>query len=377
VSFISSGVNPNQPRTTSTLISVIMPNFNHAPVISRALRALVQQVPAALEIIVIDDASTDDSVEVIKSIQDKHRQIRLIRHDSNRGTAAGIRTGIETASGEYLYFTAADDVVLPGLFASALAALEANPAAAFFCADVAIIDRGGAVIGLRPLMAPRASGGYLSPANVRTLFRSSDNWFVGPSVIYRRQPLSAIDYFDVALGSMCDPMTNRLLAFRNGFYYAPEILAACSVAPDTFSARSALSRTESSRLIEASCSWIARRFPEDVRGWYERLYERRLRFGMARLWLVWQQRRLDADAIADLLDFGAFDRAVVRATSRFPLDPSLFVLVWMTVRMRPFGIPTLVKALVRQATYHWISPWRTKPAVQRLLQELRNSAPNQ
>ena len=332
-------------------LSVIMPNFNHASLISRALRALVEQVPAAAEIIVIDDASTDNSVEIIRSFQNAHPEIHLLRHDRNRGTAAAIQTGIDASSSEYLLFNAADDFVLPGLFANAVTALEANPAAAFFCSDVAIIDRDGVVVAVRPFMAPCVRSLYISPANVRLLFRSSDNWFIGPSVIYRREPLSRVEYFDQALGSLGDAMTIRLLAFRYGFYYAPQILAACSIAPDTFSSRSALSLTESGRLIEASAHYIEQRFPADARESYARLFDRRLRFGMARLWIVWQKGRLDGDAIAQLLGLGPFDRVLLRAASRTRFLSSLLVLVWMTLRTRPFGTLAVLKATFRHARY--------------------------
>src|SRR5581483_1327771 len=170
-------------------LSVIMPNFNHGTVISRALRSVLQQIPGATEIIVVDDASTDNSVELVQSFAEQSPSIRIIRHRSNQGVAAAMRTGIADASGEYLHFLAADDLVLPGLFAAALTAFAANPAAAFFCSDVATIDRAGSLLSLRPLMTPRSTSGCVSPSAVRKSIRSSDNWFVGPSVIYRRAPL--------------------------------------------------------------------------------------------------------------------------------------------------------------------------------------------
>jgi glycosyltransferase involved in cell wall biosynthesis len=328
-------------------LSVVLPNFNHAYVISRALGAIARQIPAAKEIIVVDDGSTDDSIEVIERLCREYRSIRLIRHESNRGTAAAMITALEAISGEYVYFAAADDFVFPGLFARAVSALEANPAAAFFCSEVAVVDRAAAVVGFRPFIVPRWTGGYISPHQARLLFRSSDNWFVGASVIYRRQHLAEVGYFDVSLGSLCDAMTNRLLALRYGFYFAPEILAAFSFASDTLSGRSALSLTESRRLIDFSQRWIEQHFPPDVRGSYSRLFERRLRFGMARLWLVWRNGRLNSRRLAELLNFGRFDRAVIRMASRTPFVASSLVLAWMAIRMRPFGVLAVLKAWVR------------------------------
>jgi glycosyltransferase involved in cell wall biosynthesis len=352
-------------------LSVVLPNFNHAHVIPRALHAIARQLPAAKEIIVVDDGSTDDSIEVIARLCGEFRSIRLIRHESNRGTAAAIKTALEAISGEYVYCAAADDFVFPGLFARALSALEANSAAAFFCSDVAVVDRAAAVIGFRPFVAPRWTGGYISPQDARLLFLSSDNWFVGASVIYRRQHLAEVGYFDVSLGSLCDSMTNRLLAFRYGFYFAPEILAAFSFASDTLSGRSALSVTEGRRLVDCSRQWIERRFPADVHKSYGRLFERRLRFGMARVWLVWHKGRPDSQGLAGLLNFGRFDRAVIGMTSRAPFAASSLALAWMTVRMRPFGVLAVLKAWLRHVA---LDRLRRKRCLQRIA-ELRESAP--
>ncbi len=337
-------------------LSVIMPNFNHGMVISRALRSVLQQIPGATEIIVVDDASTDNSVELIQSIAEQNASIRIIRHRSNQGVAAAMRTGIADTSGEYLHFLAADDLVLPGLFAAAISALEANPAASFFCSDVAIIDRAGSLVSLRPFMAPQSKSGYVSPSAVRKLIRSSDNWFVGPSVIYRRKPLAAAEYFDVDLASVCDAMTVRLLAFRHGFYYASEILAVCSVAPETVSGRAAVSSTEGRHLINAASAWIERKYPEDVGAVYSRLFKRRLCFGMTRLRLVWQGARRNSETIAQLPGFNDLDRTIIDITSRSPALSSQLVLAWISLRLRPFGILPLLRAVMRHILFrsrHW------------------------
>jgi hypothetical protein len=94
------------------------------------------------------------------------------------------------------------------------------------------------MVGLRPVVAPRYQSGYLSPAEVRREIRHTDNWFVGPSVVYRRQPLAAIGYFDESLGTLCDGLAARLLSFRHGLYFAAEVLAVWTVNSTSFSAKS-------------------------------------------------------------------------------------------------------------------------------------------
>ena len=325
-------------------LSVILPNFNHGSLIARALHALLDQTPAAGEIIVVDDGSTDDSVAVVEALQRRYGSIRLIRNATNQGIIASVKTALEVATGDYLLFAAADDFVLPGLFSHALAGLTAYPDAAFFCAGVALVDTGDQVIGVRPVTVPRYGRGYLSPKDVRRVIRGTDFWVLGTSTVYRRRLLAGIGYFDARLGSLGDVLANRLLAFRHGFYFDPAVLAAYNKDPMSFSARNALSVKDSRRLLDAAAAWIAGNLPEDVRDEHARLFDRRMRFGLARLWVIWRNGRLDADAIADILNFGGFDRAVLKALARVPFGSSFLALGWMTLRMPPFSLLGMMQA---------------------------------
>ena len=292
-------------------LSVILPNFNHGGLIARALRALLDQTPAASEIIVVDDGSTDNSVEIVEALQRQYASIRLIRNGTNRGIIASVKTALEVATGEYLLFAASDDFVLPGLFSHALEGLTAYPGAAYFCASVALLDSHNRVRGVRPVTVPRRGGGYVSPAEVRRVIRKTDFWVLGTSTVYRRRLLADIGYFDASLGSLGDVLANRLLAFRHGFYFDPAVLAAYNKDPMSFSARNALSVKDSRRYLAAASTWISANLPEDVRDEHGRLFDRRMRFGLARLWVVWRNGTLNADAMADILNFGTFDRAVL------------------------------------------------------------------
>ena len=325
-------------------ISVILANFNHGALILRALRALIEQTPAAKEIIVVDDGSTDDSVKIIEGFQHRYDSIRLIRHTTNRGIIASMTTALEVATGEYLLCASADDFVLPGLFSHALAGLSENPRAAFFCADVALVDTNNRVIGVRPVTRPRRSRGYLSPGDVRRAIQGTDFWVIGTSTVYRRRLLAEAGYFNACLGSITDVLTIRLLAFRHGFYFDPTVLAAYNKDPTSFSGRIALSVEHSRRVLDAARSWIAENLPEDVCDEQGRLFDRRMRFGFARLWVIWRNGKLDTKSVADILNFGSVDRKILAALSRVPVASGVLTLAWMTLRMRPFGVRALAEA---------------------------------
>ena len=105
-------------------ISVVIPNFNHGALLPRAVGAILRQNPAPEEIIIIDDGSTDDSPDVIRSLQTSLSCIHAISHKENKGVVAAMNEGFRLARGDLVYFAAADDFCLPPLFAAAQSALR-------------------------------------------------------------------------------------------------------------------------------------------------------------------------------------------------------------------------------------------------------------
>ncbi|MCL1469349.1 glycosyltransferase family 2 protein [Argonema antarcticum A004/B2] len=93
------------------LVTVVIPTYNRANLIVRATDSVIKQTYNNLEIIVVDDASTDNTAEVIKAIKDP--RIRYIVYEKNGGSDKARNTGIEAATGEYIAFLDSDDVWLP------------------------------------------------------------------------------------------------------------------------------------------------------------------------------------------------------------------------------------------------------------------------
>jgi glycosyltransferase involved in cell wall biosynthesis len=76
-------------------VSVIIPAYNRAHSVGRAIRSVLNQTYQGFEIILVDDGSTDDTEGVVRSLNDD--RIRYIRHDENKGAAAARNTGITAA----------------------------------------------------------------------------------------------------------------------------------------------------------------------------------------------------------------------------------------------------------------------------------------
>ena len=93
--------------TNSPLISVVIPTYNRSKLLPRAIQSVLAQSYSHLEVIVVDDASSDDTQTVVAALGDK--RIRYLRHATKKGGSAARNTGIEAAKGEFLAFLDDDD----------------------------------------------------------------------------------------------------------------------------------------------------------------------------------------------------------------------------------------------------------------------------
>lgn len=124
-------------------LSVIIASYNHQDYIAETLRSLEEQTYQDFEIIIIDDGSTDRTVEVAKSAQSRAQ----IYTQENQGVVAARNRGVSLAKGRYICFVDSDDVVLPERFAKQVVLLEGEPELGLVFADALIIDSQGKEIG--------------------------------------------------------------------------------------------------------------------------------------------------------------------------------------------------------------------------------------
>ena len=115
-------------------VSLIIATFNHAQFLAVALDSALAQTLAGVEVIVVDDGSTDDTPAVLSRYTDRVRVIR----QANRGLAAARNAGLAVARGAYVSFLDADDVVTPTKLAEQVALLEAAPTVGWTYCDVLI-----------------------------------------------------------------------------------------------------------------------------------------------------------------------------------------------------------------------------------------------
>jgi hypothetical protein len=118
-----------EPQQRRPLVSVVLPCYNYGHYLPTAVASVIDQPGVDVELIVIDDASSDGSAEVVRSLADD--RIRSVRHSVNRGHIATYNEGLDMARGEYVVLLSADDALTPGCLARATALMESHPSVGF------------------------------------------------------------------------------------------------------------------------------------------------------------------------------------------------------------------------------------------------------
>lgn len=118
--------------------SVICPAFNHEKYIAWFIDSVLAQTVDDWELVVVDDCSTDNTAEIIKSYNDK--RIKFIQHKINGGINAAMNTGFENASGEFWVLIASDDVMCPNALEKIGEAFDNNPNCGAVYCNLGVID---------------------------------------------------------------------------------------------------------------------------------------------------------------------------------------------------------------------------------------------
>ena len=99
------------PDISNVFLSVIIPVYNTAKYLDKCLDSVCSQTLTNLEIICVDDASSDNSLKILSNYADRDTRIRVIHFNANRGVSVARNTGLELARGEYVGFVDSDDTV--------------------------------------------------------------------------------------------------------------------------------------------------------------------------------------------------------------------------------------------------------------------------
>ncbi len=203
------------------LVSVVCPAYNCAQFIAPALESVFAQTFHPIEVIVVDDGSTDSTPELIKS----YREVCYLRQ-VNSGPSAARNSGIRAARGEYVAFLDLDDLWIPEKLSNQVAALESCPEAGLAFSDMSLFSNGGSE-ELTMFQKYRLTAEYFG--HERLIDRAvaklvTMNFIPTSSVVARKTALTQAGGFDEQFRKSEDWDLWLRMALRYPIIYSPELL---------------------------------------------------------------------------------------------------------------------------------------------------------
>jgi glycosyltransferase involved in cell wall biosynthesis len=250
-------------------ITVVIPAFNRAATIRSAIESVLRQTRGDFELLVVDDASTDATAEIVAGLDDP--RLRLVRHETNAGAGAARNTGIHAARGIWIAFQDSDDEWLPLKLEKQMARLETagEDVVAAYCGMVVIGTPDGDEGTARPRIhyRPRPEIGIVEGALLPTLLRHS--LISTQTLVARRDTLLAIGGFDASLRALEDWECALRLAEAGRIVLVDEPLVLQRFSPNSLTRDAERQRVMRMRIIEKHRA----RFAAHPAAFAYRLYE--------------------------------------------------------------------------------------------------------
>jgi glycosyltransferase involved in cell wall biosynthesis len=192
------------------LVSIITPSYNQAAFLEKTMRSVLEQDYPAIEYMVVDGGSRDDSVNIIKKYSG---QLTWWVSEKDSGQAEAINKGLVRAKGEFVAWLNSDDYLMPGAVASAVRALQANPDSSFVYGNVRVVAPDQTILNqlaykvwqLKDLMAFHIIG--------------------QPAVFMRRSALEKTGFLDLSYHFLLDHQLWIRLASIGAMTYVPQLWA--------------------------------------------------------------------------------------------------------------------------------------------------------
>ncbi|HEY9660554.1 MAG TPA: glycosyltransferase, partial [Allocoleopsis sp.] len=128
-------------------ISVLMAVYNGSRYVAEAIESILNQTFTDFEFLIIEDGSTDNTVQILQDYANRDPRIKLIQNEQNIGLTKSLNKGLKLAQGKYIARQDADDVSLPHRFEQQIAVFAQNPAAVLVSCSLELIDATGKTVG--------------------------------------------------------------------------------------------------------------------------------------------------------------------------------------------------------------------------------------
>ncbi len=192
-------------------VSIVTPSFNQSRYVEQTMRSVLEQDHPRIEYLVIDGASKDESVDIIKKYE---RKLAYWVSEKDSGQAEAINKGLARAKGEIVAWLNSDDYHLPGAVSAAVKVFESHPDVALIYGDMLAVDENGRTTNIMKY-------GQLSLADL-VCFQ-----IIGqPSVFFRRDALNKAGLLDTTFHFLLDHQLWIRIAMQGNILHVPQTWSA-------------------------------------------------------------------------------------------------------------------------------------------------------
>lgn len=201
-------------NNNSPLVSVIIPNFNNGQYLSDCILSVIGQTYKNIEIVIVDDCSTDNSKRIILELVSKYKNIKYIINDENKGVSSSRNIGLSLCRGDYVTTLDSDDIYYPNkIFSEMKIISEYLPKDVVAFSSISIVDEKLNFIR-KDICNPFV---YQGNINKQMAYRCIP---FGRDVLYRKAILDDIGYFDESKTLYEDWEHKLKLSRKYEFYYS-------------------------------------------------------------------------------------------------------------------------------------------------------------
>lgn len=219
-------------------LSIVLTNYNYSCYLPEAIESVLMQRFSDYELIIIDDASTDHSSEIIRKYAKQDKRIKFIEHKQNLGVCCSLNNGFQASAGEYFHGFSADDKYQPGFLEKTLNHLEKHPDIGLCCSDYGYFyTQKPNDILTNKLIDTATFPQVFSPRKIVSAFRDDHFWIPGHTTIAKRALIKKYGCYNPNLHAKMDWFLFHSIALCEGAGYIPETLSTMRLHPHTYSSQ--------------------------------------------------------------------------------------------------------------------------------------------
>ncbi len=319
--------------TSSPLVSILIPNYNDSASIGEVIATFVEQSEFIKEIIIIDDGSTDNSVDVIKEIAAETNLVVLHENGHNRGILYSLNKALKLSTGEYVYSGSANDKPHAELLEHSIDILRKYPHAAISFSDQTFLLPEHAA-PVQHNFGFLDHSGYLGPTDlVAAMSRCLSFSIPTNTAIWNRRLLQQAGGFPSDLLWYTDWYMAMSLAIKHGACYIPKHLGTFQVSNDSYASRGYRNARAQCKVIKAILGRLnADEDPRILEGF--RVPAVLSNFGFVMLWVLISRahyRRFLSSALARRIICNRF-RIYTMINTISPLTPNFMKRWYRAIR---------------------------------------------